>query len=58
MPPVSQAQRALMAMAAKRKGGYRGVPQSVGKDFIDADKGGKLPKHVKPKAKAKGSRHR
>jgi hypothetical protein len=28
-----------MAMAATAKGGYRGIPQSVGRDFIDADRG-------------------
>ena len=41
-PPVSQAQRAAMGAAA---GGNStlGIPKSVGKEFIDADKGGKLP---------------
>ena len=43
-PPVSQAQRAAMGAAA---GGNStlGIPKSVGKEFIDADKGGKLPVH-------------
>jgi len=41
-----------MAAAASKKGGVKGVPQSVGKEFIDADKGGKLPKS----AHKKGSR--
>jgi len=50
MPPVSQAQRRLMYAAASKKGGVDGVPQSVAKDFVAADKPGKLPAHV---AKAK-----
>lgn len=32
-----------MFAAAATKGGVGGVPQSVGKDFADADPGGKLP---------------
>lgn len=43
MPSVSEAQRRLMFAAAASKGGVDGVPQSVGKDFANADKGGKLP---------------
>lgn len=43
MPPVSQAQRRLMFAAAHKKGGADGVPQSVGKEFAQADPGGKLP---------------
>ncbi len=43
MPPVSQAQRRLMYAAANKKGGAGGVSQSVAKDFVDADKPGKLP---------------
>lgn len=44
-PPVSQAQRAAMGAAA---GGHStlGIPKGVGKEFIDADKGGKLPHKV------------
>lgn len=49
MPPVSEAQRRLMWAAASKKGGVDGVPQSVGKDFSSADKGGKLPKRKKSK---------
>lgn len=49
MPPVSEAQRRLMAAAANKKGGIRGVPQKVGREFIKADPGGKLPKHKKGK---------
>ena len=48
MPAVSEAQRRLMFAAAARKGGVDGVPQSVGKDFAQADRGGKLPEHVTP----------
>lgn len=32
-----------MYAAAKKKGGAGGVPQSVAKEFIGADKPGKLP---------------
>jgi hypothetical protein len=31
-----------MEIAAHTKGGYGGVPQSVGKDFVAADKGKKF----------------
>lgn len=43
MPPVSQAQRRLMYAAASKKGGAGGVSQAVAKDFVAADKPGKLP---------------
>gem|GEM_PF-6119474 len=33
-----------MHAAAAKKGGVDGVPQSVGKEFSEADKPGKLPK--------------
>lgn len=49
MPPVSQAQRRLMQAAAHTKGGFGGVPQSVGKDYESADAGGKLPERKAPK---------
>lgn len=57
MPPVSEAQRRLMWSAASKKGGVGGVSQKVGKEFADADPGGKLPKrrlsdNYKSKAKA------
>ena len=42
MPSKSEAQARLMAAAAHTKGGYGGVPQKVGKEFNQADKGGKL----------------
>ncbi len=43
MPAVSQAQRRLMFAAAAHKGGAGGVSQAVGKEFANADPGGKLP---------------
>jgi hypothetical protein len=43
MPPVSEKQRRLMYAAAKKKGGAGGVSQSVAKEFVAADKPGKLP---------------
>lgn len=39
MPSVSAPQRKLMAIAAHTPGGYGGVPQSVGKEFHNADRG-------------------
>lgn len=38
MPSKSKAQKRLMAAAAHTKGGFGGVPKSVGKDFAAADK--------------------
>ena len=43
MPPVSEKQRRAMGAAASGKSTL-GIPKSVGKEFIAADKGGKLPK--------------
>lgn len=43
MPPVSQQQRKAMAAADKGKSSL-GIPKKVGKEFMAADKGGKLPK--------------
>lgn len=43
MPMQSQAQRRLMYAAASKKGGAGGVSQSVAKEFVAADKPGKLP---------------
>ncbi len=37
MPSVSAKQAKLMRIAAHTEGGYRGVPQSVGKEFYSAD---------------------
>ena len=48
MPSKSPAQARLMAAAAHTKGGYGGVPQSVGKEFNQADKGTGI---IKPKRK-------
>lgn len=39
MPSKSASQARLMAAAAHTKGGYGGVPRSVGRDFNQADKG-------------------
>lgn len=52
MPSKSPAQARLMAAAAHTKGGYGGVPQKVGREFNQADKGGKLLKRAM-KAKRK-----
>ena len=38
MPSKSPAQHKLMEIAAHTPGGYGGVPQSVGREFADADK--------------------
>lgn len=38
MPSKSPAQHRLMEAAAHTKGGFGGVPQSVGKEFVKADK--------------------
>ena len=45
-PPVSEAQRRAMGAAASGHSTI-GIPASVGKEKIAADKGGKLPKHSK-----------
>jgi hypothetical protein len=52
MPPKSEAQRRAM-FAAKAGKSNIGIPQSVGRDFAAADKGGKLPKRIKKKGKSK-----
>jgi hypothetical protein len=46
MAPVSQAQRAAMHAAAQGKSTL-GIPKKVGKEFSEADPGGKLPKKIK-----------
>lgn len=38
MPSKSKPQQRLMRAAAHTKGGYGGVPQKVGKEFVAADK--------------------
>jgi hypothetical protein len=52
MPPSTQAQRAAM-YAAKAGKSTLGIPQKVGREFIAADKGGKLPKRAEKKGKRK-----
>ena len=42
MPPVSEAQRRAMHAAAAGNSTI-GIPKSVGKEFANADEGGKLP---------------
>lgn len=51
MPMRSQAQRRLMYAAAAKKGGTGGVSQSVAKEFVSADKPGKLPEKKTPRKK-------
>ena len=52
MPSVSPAQARLMAAAAHTPGGYDGVPQSVGKEFNQADKGSGILSGKRPKKRA------
>jgi hypothetical protein len=42
VPPASEAQRKAMQAAAAGKSTL-GIPKRVGKEFVAADKGGKLP---------------
>lgn len=49
-PPVSEAQRRAMGAAASGHSTI-GIPKSVGKEKIAADKGGKLPNHSRGKKK-------
>lgn len=57
MPSKSASQARLMAAAAHTKGGYGGVPQKVGKEFNQADKGTKLlSKAAHGKANSKSTR--
>lgn len=44
MPSTSKPQARLMAAAAHTPGGFGGVPQKVGKEFNQADKGRKFNK--------------
>jgi len=62
MPSKSPAQHRLMEAAAHTKGGYGGVPQKVGKEFVKADEGKKMSKgglyaniHAKQERIAHGS---
>lgn len=52
MPSKSASQARLMAAAAHTPGGYGGVPQSVGKDFNQADKGTGILKKKRTKSHA------
>jgi hypothetical protein len=55
MPPVSQAQRRAMRAAAAGKSTL-GIPRKVGREFSEADPGGKLPQRKKSKqGKRKGA---
>lgn len=45
-PPVSEAQRKAMWAAASGKSNI-GIPKSVGREFAEADPGGKLPEKAK-----------
>ena len=49
MPPKSEAQRRAMYSAAEGKSTL-GIPKSVGKEFVSADPGGKLPEKKSKKA--------
>lgn len=51
MPPVSQKQRGAMYAAAEGKSTL-GIPKKVGKEFVAADPGGKLPVRAKPQKPA------
>lgn len=48
MPPVSEKQRRAMRAAAAGKSTL-GIPKKVGREYSDADKGGKLPKRKRGK---------
>jgi len=52
MPSKSRSQQRLMQAAAHTKGGFGGVPQSVGKKFAAADKG----RNVKKLPERKGGK--
>ena len=62
MPTKSPAQHRLMEAAAHTKGGFGGVPQKVGKEFVKADKmkeGGLYANiHAKQERIANGSKER
>jgi hypothetical protein len=55
MPMQSEAQRRAMHAAASGKSTL-GIPKKVGKEFADADQGGKLPKKVEQYALPKRER--
>ncbi len=51
--PVSQAQRAAMHAAAEGHSTL-GIPKKVGKEFAEADPGGKLPMRKRAKVRRRG----
>ena len=53
MPSKSPSQARLMAAAAHTKGGYGGVPQKVGREFNQADKGSGILSRAMKKKKRK-----
>ena len=55
MPSKSQAQHNLMAMVAHNPAAAKrlGIPQSVGEEFIQADKGKKLAKALRKRDNSK-----
>jgi hypothetical protein len=55
MPSTSAKQARTMAAAAHTKGGFDGIPQKVGKDFNQADKGTGILSRVMKKSR-KGKR--
>lgn len=57
MPSVSEQQRKAMFAAASGKSTL-GIPKAVGKDFANADPGGKLPAKVKDGKPAKSRSER
>lgn len=58
MPSKSPAQARLMAAAAHTKGGYGGVPQKVGKEFNQADKGTGIQSKRKTAGKAMSAKRK
>lgn len=52
MPPVSEKQRRAMFAAASGKSTL-GIPKKVAKEFVAADKGGKLPSKAPQPKKGK-----
>jgi hypothetical protein len=59
VPSKSKSQARLMAAAAHTPGGYGGVPQSVGREFNEADKGtGILKRHRYPQKGGSGAKAR
>lgn len=50
MPPKSEAQRKAMHAAAAGKSTL-GIPKKVAREYVSADKGGKLPEKARPKGK-------